>query len=498
MSPTSPQTTTTPRGHHQRQSSDEYAGRHMREMARARDSESDHAEASQPFPRPVERAIGYFGRPLGWMWSRGFRFLLVLDAIALFGTMVALNFARFDWTWPTYPRSHYWVGFSVATAIHLGINYFAGLYEREPRLGYRPWLPRIVLAMAVGVAFDGLAGLLANRYLMPRLNLVLLLLIASLWLTANRGVSRVLANRRRGASRVLLVGSGEAVALAERHFADVADAEVVGEVAETSELFDVVNTTGATDVLLLDIDMFSAAFPEPLTALDREGVGVHQRVSARETLLGLQSVREIAGMPFTRMRTHAMAAHQLRLKRLFDLVLLFVLSPVIVLALAVLAVWARIRAGGPVLYRQTRVGWRGRRFEVVKFRTMVADAEAWSGPQLADRVDDRVVRGLGWMRATRMDELPQVWNVLRGEMSLVGPRPERPEMIAEFEQDVAGYSRRHELPPGVTGFAQINGHYQTDPAYKLGYDLQYIVNWSIVLDAQILLRTVWVVLTRRA
>ena len=127
---------------------------------------------------------------------------------------------------------------------------------------------------------------------------------------------------------------------------------------------------------------------------------------------------------------------------------------------------------------------------------MVHDAEQ-AGPQLSGKEDGRVVKGLGWMRGTRMDELPQLWNVLKGEMSLVGPRPERPEMIAEFEHDVAGYARRHELPPGITGFAQINGRYETDPAYKLGYDLQYIVNWSLILDVQILLRTILVVVTRR-
>ncbi len=467
----------------------------MREMTKPSDDTSPDG-TQQPFPPMLERAVGTFGRPLGWMWDRGFRFLFVLDAIALFGSMVLINLARFGWTWPTYPRSHYWIGFSIATLIHLGVNYFAGLYEREPRLGYRPWLPRIAVAMAVGIAFDGLAAVLTDRYLMPRLNLFVLFVVASLWLSANRTVSRHFANRRRGSSRVLLVGHGEAVALAQRHFAGDADAEVVGQVEHATELFDVVNTTGATDVLLLDLSAFAAAFPEPLTALDREGVGVHQRVSARETLLGLQSVREIAGMPFTRMRTHAMAAHQLRLKRLFDVVVVVALSPFALIALAAFALWVRVRAGSPVLYRQTRVGWRGRRFEVVKFRTMVHDAEQ-AGPQLSGKEDGRVVKGLGWMRGTRMDELPQLWNVLKGEMSLVGPRPERPEMIAEFENDVAGYARRHELPPGITGFAQINGRYETDPAYKLGYDLQYIVNWSLILDVQILLRTILVVVTRR-
>ena len=430
------------------------------------------------------------------MWHRGFRFLFLLDAIALFGSMVLINLGRFGWSWPTYPPSHYWIGFSVATAIHLTINYFAGLYEREPRLGYRPWLPRIAVAMGIGVAFDGLAAVLTDRYLMPRFNLGVLLIVGSIALTGNRTMSRYFANRRRGPSQVLLVGHGEAVALAERHFAAEPSADVVGTVERTTELFELVNAHRATDVLLLDLSAFSAAFPEPLTALDREGVGVHQRVSARETLLGLKSVREIAGMPFTRMRTHAMASHQLRLKRLFDLAIVILAAPIIVPVLLLLAIWVRIRAGSPVLYRQLRVGLYGRRFDVVKFRTMVPDAEH-HGPQLSSKEDGRVINGLKWMRSTRADELPQIWNVLRGEMSLVGPRPERPEMIEQIERDVAGYARRHELPPGITGFAQINGRYETDPAYKLGYDLQYLVNWSIVLDIQILLRTIWVVLSRR-
>lgn len=461
-----------------------------------RPSATEPRSDGQPFPELVERAIGRAGRPLGWMWNRGFRFLFVLDAVALFATMIAINLVRFGWTWPTYPRSHYWIGFSIATGIHLLINYFAGLYEREPRLGYRPWLPRVAVAMAIGVAFDGLAAVLTERYLMPRLNLAVLLVVGSLVITGNRTVSRYFANRRRGPSRVLLVGHGEALALAQGHFADDRDADVVGTVDDTSGLFDAVHRHDATDVLLLDLSAFSAAFPEPLTALDREGVGVHQRVSARETLLGLQSVREIAGLPFTRMRTHAMANHQLRLKRLFDIVIVVLAAPVWLPVLIALAAWVRLRAGSGVLYRQQRVGLHGRHFTVVKFRTMHHDAEA-SGPRLSERNDPRVVRGLAWMRATRADELPQIWNVLKGEMSLVGPRPERPELIRQIEQDVAGYARRHELPPGITGFAQINGRYETDAAYKLGYDLQYLVNWSIVLDAQILLRTVWVVLSRR-
>jgi lipopolysaccharide/colanic/teichoic acid biosynthesis glycosyltransferase len=102
-----------------------------------------------------------------------------------------------------------------------------------------------------------------------------------------------------------------------------------------------------------------------------------------------------------------------------------------------------------------------------------------------------------WFRAARLDELPQLWNVLRGEMSLVGPRPERAEFVDRFEELLPGYNRRHDMPPGITGLAQIRGHYQTDPGYKLGHDLQYIVNWSPVLDLMIMLETI-VVMARRS
>jgi lipopolysaccharide/colanic/teichoic acid biosynthesis glycosyltransferase len=277
----------------------------------------------------------------------------------------------------------------------------------------------------------------------------------------------------------------------------VNDAVVVASVPDTKDLIAQVESFGVTEVLLLEPAAFETAFPEPLTSLEAREVGVHQRVGAHETLLGLRSVRQIAGLPFTRLRTHALAAHQLRLKRIFDLVLVILTAVIWIPVVALLALYVRLRAGAPVFYRQERVGHRGHSFMVVKFRTMVPDAEAVGGAQLADRDDPRVVPGLKWMRATRADELPQLWNVLRGEMSVVGPRPERPELIAEFERRVPGYDRRHQMPPGVTGLAQVQGRYDTDPVYKLGYDLQYIVNWSLIGDLQLVLRTIWVVLTRR-
>ena len=466
------------------------------ERGAATDGSGDITQATPVVPG-TEWLVQRMHRPLEKLWAHGFRFLFVLDAVALYGVMVVISLVRFGTNWPTYPLSHYFVGFSIAVGIHLVINYFFGLYEREPRLGWRPWLPRTLLATAIGVGVQALAFVVLNRYLMPRLNLAVFFVVASMVLAGNRRLSRFLAVRRQGPPRVVLVGTAVDVAMAESHLADSdRGAIVVGSVPTPARLDDTIREADATDVLLLDVDAFGSIFPEPLSTLERDGIGFLQRVSARETLLGLQNVRQVAGMPFVRLRVHTVPSYELAFKRLFDLVLLIVTAPLWLLVIGGLAIYVLVRDGRPIFYRQERVGRDGELFRVVKFRTMTPDAEL-RGPQLALKNDPRIVRGLGWMRSTRADELPQLLNVLMGQMSLVGPRPERPELAHAIAARVPGYERRNELPPGLTGLAQIQGHYTTDAGYKLGYDLQYLVNWTPILDLQILAKTVWVVLSRR-
>ena len=157
----------------------------------------------------------------------------------------------------------------------------------------------------------------------------------------------------------------------------------------------------------------------------------------------------------------------------------------------------RIESPGPVFYRQVRLGRSGRLFTLYKFRTMVAEAEADGQARWADPNDDRVTRVGRWLRRYRLDEMPQFWNVLLGDMSLVGPRPERPEFIAALEHEIPFYSARHLVKPGITGWAQINYGYSAtvaDAAVKLQWDLYYIKHRSAWLDMMILVRTVGVVL----
>ncbi len=429
----------------------------------------------------------------------GFRYLHVFDALTLYGLMVLITFARFGLEWPTYARSYYLVGFAVATAIHMTVYYFGGMYEYEQRLGLPPWMPKVTLLTSLGVLATAAAGLATSRYLMPRGNLLALFVLATVAVTLTRWIARRFRSRRYGTPRILLVGNPDDITLARSHLAESGgDATVVGQTAVAEGLLEQVGRVQATDVLLLSGDSLDLVYPTPLEDLAARKVGVFYRISPSDTLLGLQRSRQIAGMPFVALRTHAVPSYRLRLKRMLELLVLTVLSPVLVLLVPAVALYVRLRVGKGVFFRQERVGRHAQRFTMVKFRSMRVDAESNTGAVLADADDARVVPGMQWLRESRLDELPQLWNVLKGEMSIVGPRPERPEFVAAFEELIPGYGRRHDLPPGITGLAQIRGHYQTDPGFKLGHDLQYVVNWSPVLDLQIMAATVVVMLRRSA
>jgi sugar transferase (PEP-CTERM system associated) len=190
---------------------------------------------------------------------------------------------------------------------------------------------------------------------------------------------------------------------------------------------------------------------------------------------------------------------QLVLSRAFDilssLALLVVASPFMVLA--VLAIKLEDGAAAPVLYRQRRVGQHGEIFDVLKFRSMRVDAERPGQAQWAVTNDPRVTRVGAFIRKTRIDELPQLFNVLRGDMSFVGPRPERPEFVEQLEQVIPYYHERHSVKPGITGWAQLcypYGASEKDAFEKLQYDLYYVKNRSLVFDFAILVQTVEVVL----
>jgi exopolysaccharide biosynthesis polyprenyl glycosylphosphotransferase len=199
---------------------------------------------------------------------------------------------------------------------------------------------------------------------------------------------------------------------------------------------------------------------------------------------------DIDGIPLVGVRRSRLVGTNLLVKRAFDVVLSALLLVPGIPLMAIIATAIRFDSPGPVIYRQERVGKEGRTFTAYKFRSMVQDAEADTGPVFTSRDDPRITKVGRFLRRTSFDEVPQVINVLRGEMSLVGPRPERPNFVAQFEQEVEGYSQRHEVRPGITGWAQLNDLRQdTSIEQRTIYDTYYVDNWSLVFDLKILLTT---------
>jgi exopolysaccharide biosynthesis polyprenyl glycosylphosphotransferase len=219
-----------------------------------------------------------------------------------------------------------------------------------------------------------------------------------------------------------------------------------------------------------------------------------------EVLSSRMVVRELEGIPFLRIKGVPFTAWGRFTKRGLDLIVsacvLAVTSPFLALIAAAIVVDSK----GPVLFRQTRVGLDGREFTMLKFRSMRMGSERYdTAAGLGLRNDPRTTRVGEWLRRTSIDELPQLYNVLRGDMSLVGPRPERSHWVEEFRKFVPKYLDRHRVKTGVTGWAQVNGFRgDTSIEERIKHDLYYIENWSMSFDIRILLRTIGAVINARA
>jgi exopolysaccharide biosynthesis polyprenyl glycosylphosphotransferase len=227
------------------------------------------------------------------------------------------------------------------------------------------------------------------------------------------------------------------------------------------------------------------------------GVYVEEAGSALSALTGRVSLRAIKPSWFVFSEGFRRSRLQEAIKRVFDLVFAtvgLILSLPIMLAVAAAV---RLESRGPVIYRQVRVGRMNRNFDVLKFRSMVENAEGANGAQWAAENDPRVTRIGQFLRKYRLDELPQFFNVIRGEMSFVGPRPERPCFVDELRQTIPYYDERHSVRPGITGWAQVRYRYGAtveDSFNKLEYDLFYLKNMSLAFDTAIIFATIRIVM----
>jgi exopolysaccharide biosynthesis polyprenyl glycosylphosphotransferase len=214
-------------------------------------------------------------------------------------------------------------------------------------------------------------------------------------------------------------------------------------------------------------------------------------------LLGQARTNQIYGFPLMEIQPQLMSAWERSVKRFMDIIVSLILLLIFLPILLITTILIKFESAGPVFYKQKRVGRRGRIFTIYKFRSMIKDAERMTGPIWADKKDPRVTKVGRIIRKLRIDEFPQLINVLQGHMSLVGPRPERPFFVDRLKREYPFYTRRLKVKPGITGWAQVKGKYDTtieEAKEKLEYDLYYIENISVQLDIKILLFTIYVML----
>jgi sugar transferase (PEP-CTERM system associated) len=451
-------------------------------------------------------------RVFGVIWYAPLLLLALVEVAALVAAyFVAMQLLRTTVSSPAFS----WPGALLFAGATLLAFAGFGLFSRRQRAN----AGGIVLRVAFGIAAGTLVAILLSRIVgWPGPTLGQLAIAAALALVLT-GLVRLLAEKlisedvfRR---RVIVFGCGNRAAsiAALRRRADQRGFKLLGFVssegeplvvpaerlltsrkplAQLAHELDVDEVVVAMDdrrrsfplAELLECRLEGVEITDIVTFLERETGKVHLEVLNPSWL--------IFGSGFRRDRL------RLTTERAFDLFASATLLAIVWPAMLLTAIAIRIEDGwrAPVFYRQNRVGFRGRTFQVIKFRSMRTDAEK-SGAQWAKKNDTRVTRVGGFIRKIRVDELPQLLNVFRGDMSFVGPRPERPEFVADLAARIPYYQERHCVKPGITGWAQVcypYGASETDAMEKLQYDLYYVKNHSLLFDVMILLQTAEVVL----
>jgi Undecaprenyl-phosphate glucose phosphotransferase len=335
-----------------------------------------------------------------------------------------------------------------------------------------------------------------------------LLSIAAVWLARGTFREALRFARRRGYNLryAVVVGDGDLAATVVSRLAARTDVgiEVLGVVGDDkegmggarrlggySDLRAVLDAHVVDHVILALVHEDYGRLGGLLEAVGDEPVTIHVVPDLFRFASLRGGVEEFEGMPFIHLRDSPLHGWSQVTKRAFDVVfscaLLIGLAPVLLL----LALGVKLTSRGPVFYRQERMGLDGQRFRMLKLRTMRVDAEAGTGPIWATEDDPRRIPYGALLRRLSLDELPQFINVLRGEMSVVGPRPERPFFVEQFRRTVPGYMLRHKVKSGVTGWAQVNGlRGNTSLEKRIQYDLEYIERWSVWLDVKIIALTV--------
>jgi exopolysaccharide biosynthesis polyprenyl glycosylphosphotransferase len=458
--------------------------------------------------------------------KRKINLFLAVSLLAMDGLMTALAFFLAYWLrlWIKFPSPpvniqpfpNYLGMMAIQVLTMLTVFFFSRLYHLKRGISRLDEFSTIFTASSIGnimsIAFASLLFKNSPLELDYSRGMVvyawfLTIVLVFLGRVLHNAIRFSLRSRGVAADKVLIVGTGEVgqIILHKIRNSPRLGYEVVGfidgapaqkAVMDVPILGDVDDIPSIIDAYEIDeviIGLPEASHQEILTVIsrcEREKVSIKVFPDVFQIMASEVSIGELGGLPLLTIRDIALRGWKLTLKRAVDLigsaVGLVVLSPLMMLV----ALLVKLDSPGPVFYAQERMGLDARPFWMLKFRSMWEDAEAKTGPVWATKDDPRRTKIGAFIRRFSIDELPQFINVLLGEMSLVGPRPERPVFVEQFRQSIPRYMDRHREKAGLTGWAQVNGlRGDTSIAERTKYDLWYTENWSLLLDFKIILRT---------
>ncbi len=455
---------------------------------------------------------------------------LISDALALISSWYVFYFIRFEWGWldkglhVTPPELL--APAVIVTLFWMLIHAIFGLYRNVYLISRFDEVIRVMKVTTIGVLIlffllfiDSLGW---DRDNLDYAKYVTLMYWGVVFMLVTTGrlivltLQIYLVKQGRGVHKALIVGVGSmAIYIHEnlmRHKlsgmnvvgfisdmdnapASVHGVPVVGNVADINRI---IREKDVKDVIVAIDETQQDVLIAVLDAIEVPDVSVKIVPNFYQLISGMNQTNQIHGLPLIEVMPDPMPTWEKFTKRTLDvvasLIILVVLSPVML----IVAILVKLTSKGPVIFAQNRVGLHGHEFMIYKFRTMVQDAEKVTGPVFAQKQDPRITPLGIILRKLRLDELPQLVNVLSGDMSLVGPRPERPYFVDQFKKEIPLYSRRLRVKPGITGWAQVKWKYDEsfeDVVEKTKYDLFYVENISLRMDLKILLNTIITVIT---
>lgn len=428
--------------------------------------------------------------------------LVLGDALAIYGAFWLAFLIRFGGHIPSYNWGPFQSAAPWLVVASLGLLYAVGLYREGPTPAREEMVGAFVasaiyLLLGMGISYAG------ATYAIPRSVFLIQAPLQAVLVMVVHGLVNWAVQRSVGPIPLFVVGQKDRMYRAAERLQEaggrrwrVLPVGIVGDSAEDARMSFLLEVSGHEGFWLYLDDALpdDARYSLALVALERRATLLIPPRDVEFLFFGSSHFVQVGDMFLAVVRPLDPPVDIRVIKRVADIVGAILVglltTPLWILA----SLLVGFTSSGPVLYRQQRVGRNGKVFTLLKFRTMIDGAENETGAVMASRNDPRITPVGRVLRATRIDELPQLVNVLRGEMSLVGPRPERPEFARRFEREYPLYRLRHVVKPGLTGLAQVLGSYDTAVEDKLRFDLLYVRNYSLLMDLQILLWTIKVVL----